>query len=182
MHNQSQRIITSMLAAFSAMACSLSVVPIDYEGKKADNPIVFDAMAGLKAEELPIAKNAEANKGFTFEGWTSKLFNKEGDKGSDGHKALPKGDEVAKGEKAVYDAQFKPIAVPPKPEPPKPVPSKPEPPKPVPPAPEPPAPEPEPEPIIEMATTGANVAIIAGVCAALVALGVVTMVLRKKMK
>lgn len=160
---------------------------IDYEGKKADKPIVFDAMTGLKAEELPVAKNAEANKGFTFEGWTSKLFNKEGDKGSDGPKALPKGDEAVKGEKAVYDAQFKPVPVPPKPEPPKPeppkpVPPKPEPPKPVPPAPEPPAPEPEPEPIIEMATTGANVAIIAGVCAALVALGVVTMVLRKKMK
>lgn len=159
---------------------------IDYEGKKADKPIVFDAMAGLKAEELPIAKNAEANKGFTFEGWTSKLFNKEGDKGTDGPKALPKGDEVAKGEKAVYDAQFKPIAVSPKPEPPKPVPPKPEPPKPVPPAPEPPAPEsepaPEPEPIIEMATTGANVAIIAGICVSLVALGVATMLLRKKMK
>ena len=30
MHNQSQRIITSMLAAFSAMACSLSVVPSVY--------------------------------------------------------------------------------------------------------------------------------------------------------
>ena len=159
---------------------------IDYEGKKADKPIVFDAMAGLKAEELPIAKNAEANKGFTFEGWTSKLFDKEGDKGVEGPKALPKGDEAVKGEKAVYDAQFKPVPVPPKPEPPKPVPPKPEPPKPVPPVPEPPAPkpqpEPEPEPIIEMATTGANVAIVAGVCAALVLLGVATMVLRKKMK
>lgn len=30
MHNQSQRIITSMLAAFSAMACSLSAVPSVY--------------------------------------------------------------------------------------------------------------------------------------------------------
>lgn len=45
-----------------------------------------------------------------------------------------------------------------------------------------PEPQPEPEPIIEMATTGTNIAIAVVVCVVLTALGVTTMVMRKKMK
>lgn len=126
-------------------------------------------------------KEPVAEKDYVFTGWTSKLFDKEGDNGSEGPKALPKGDDVQKALKSVYTANFKSTVVPPKPVPPAPKPAV------VPPAPEPkpepkPEPQPEPEPIIEMATTGTNIAIAVVVCVVLTALGVTTMIMRKKMK
>lgn len=158
---------------------------VDFEGTKGKH-LTYDVMKDLKAGELPMPKEPVAEKDYAFTGWTSKLFDKEGDNGSEGPKALPKGDDVQKALKSVYTANFKSTVVPPKPVPPAP---KPEPPAPtvVPPAPEPkpepkPEPQPEPEPIIEMATTGTNIAIAVVVCVVLAALGVTTMVMRKKMR
>ena len=156
---------------------------VDFEGTKGKH-LTYDVMKDLKAGELPMPKEPVAEKDYAFTGWTSKLFDKEGDKGSEGPKALPKGEDVQKALKSVYTANFKSTVVPPKPVPPAP---KPVPPAPavVPPAPEPkpePEPQPEPEPIIEMATTGTNIAIAVVVCVVLAALGAGTMVMRKKMK
>lgn len=156
---------------------------VDFEGTKGKH-LTYDVLKGLKAGELPMPKEPVAEKDYAFTGWTSKLFDKEGDKGTEGPKALPKGEDVQKALKSVYTANFKSTVVPPKPVPPAP---KPVPPAPavVPPAPEPkpePEPQPEPEPIIEMATTGTNIAIAVVVCIVLAALGAGTMVMRKKMK
>lgn len=156
---------------------------VDFEGTKGKH-LTYDVMKDLKAGELPMPKEPVAEKDYAFTGWTSKLFDKEGDKGTEGPKALPKGEDVQKALKSVYTANFKSTVVPPKPVPPAP---KPVPPAPavVPPAPEPkpePEPQPEPEPIIEMATTGTNIVIAVIVCVVLAALGAGTMVMRKKMK
>lgn len=154
---------------------------VDFEGTKGKH-LTYDVMKDLKAGELPMPKEPVAEKDYAFTGWTSKLFDKEGDKGSEGPKALPKGEDVQKALKSVYTANFKSTVVPPKPVPPAP---KPVPPAPavVPPVPAPkPEPQPEPEPIIEMATTGTNIAIAVVVCIVLAALGAGTMVMRKKMK